>query len=233
MAMADPITDAYSALEARMRIVDVITNNLANANTTGFKRDFAHILQGQAGFDIGTQVDLAAGDIVQTGNPLDAAIDGPGFFAIQTPNGVRYTRNGSFSLNANGELVTKDGMAVLNSSGGTINVSHGKVAIQDGGIVTVDGNESAALKIVTFNDPKKVQKEGLYRLAWTGSADDVQDVPAPHVTSGALEHSNVNAVDEMVHLMSAYREFESVQRTLRTLMTDLNGKLTQEMGRLS
>src|SRR5438876_6380039 len=105
--MSDPVIEAYSALDARMKIVDIITNNLANANTTGFKRDFGRILQGEQGFDVGTKVDLSPGDIVTTGNELDVAINGQGFFAVQTPNGVRYTRNGSFSLNNNGDLVTK------------------------------------------------------------------------------------------------------------------------------
>src|SRR5439155_15664590 len=104
--MNDPVIDTYSALEARMKIVDVITNNLANANTTGFKRDFGHILQDATGsFDVGTQVDLSTGDLVSTGNDLDVGINGQGFFAVQTPNGVRYTRNGSFNLSAAGELV--------------------------------------------------------------------------------------------------------------------------------
>ncbi len=231
--MNDPVIDTYSALEARMKIVDVITNNLANANTTGFKRDFGHILQNETGFDIGTRVDLSTGDLVSTGNDLDVAINGQGFFAIQTPNGVRYTRNGSFSLNAGGELVTKDGMPVLNSSGATINIGHGKVAIQDSGIVTVDGHETATLKIVTFDDPQRLQKEGLYRFVWNGKPDSIKDVSEPHLKSSALERSNVNAMDEMVHLMSAYREFEAVQRTLKTLMTDMNSKLVQELGKLS
>jgi flagellar basal-body rod protein FlgF len=231
--MGDAVVDTYSALEARMKIVDIITNNLANANTTGFKRDFGHILQKETGYDVGTQVDMSAGDLVSTGNELDVAINGQGFFAIQTPNGVRYTRNGSFSLSAAGELVTKDGMPVLNSSGTTINIGRGKVAIQDSGIVTVDGSEVATLKIVNFNDPQKLQKEGLYRLTWNGAPSGVQDVTEPHLKSGTLERSNVNAMDEMVHLMSAYREFEAVQRTLKTLMSDLSGKLVQEMGRLS
>ena len=230
--MADPLIDAYSALEARMKVVDVITNNLANANTTGFKRDFASILQVDSGVDVGTCVDLSPGDMMTTGNNLDVAINGPGFFEIQTPNGLRYTRNGSFNLNANGELMTKDGMPVLSSNGSTINVGRGKVSIQEGGVVTVDGNETATLKIVTFSDPSKLQKEGLNRVNYNGDATGVQDVPAPQVTSGALERSNVNAIDEMIHLMSAYREFEAVQRTLKTLMTDMNGKLTQELGRL-
>src|SRR3954469_12723793 len=135
--MGDPVINTYSALDARMKIVDVITNNLANANTTGFKRDFGHILQDATGsFEVGTRVDLSAGDLVSTDNELDVAINGSGFFAIQTPNGVRYTRTGSFGLSSSGELVSKDGMPVLNSSGNTINIGHGKVAIQDTGIVT-------------------------------------------------------------------------------------------------
>ena len=113
--MSDALIDAYSALDARMKVVDVIANNLANANTTGYKRDFAHIFQDETRFDTGTQVDVSPGDIVSTGNELDAAINGPGFFVIQTPDGIRYTRNGSFSMNADGELVTKDGMPVLNT----------------------------------------------------------------------------------------------------------------------
>jgi len=231
--MSDQFIDTYSALEARMKIIDVIANNLANANTTGFKRDFGHILQDQTRVEAGTKVDFSTGDLISTGNDLDVAINGQGFFAIQTPNGVRYTRSGSFSLNAGGELVTKDGMPVLNSSGSTINAGHGKVAIQDGGILTVDGNEAATLKIVNFKEPQKLQKEGLSRMIWTGAPDGVQDVPDPHLKSGTLERSNVNAIDEMVHLMSAYREFEAVQKTLRTLMSDMNSKLVQELGKLS
>src|SRR5437870_5286296 len=173
--MSDQFIDTYSALEARMKIIDVIANNLANANTTGFKRDFGHILQDQTRVEAGTQVDFSTGDLVSTGNEMDVAISGQGFFAIQSPNGVRYTRNGSFTLNGSGELVTKDGMPVLNSSGSTINAGRGKIAIQDGGIITADGNEIATLKIVNFKEPQKLQKEGLSRLIWTGAPDAAQD----------------------------------------------------------
>ncbi len=231
--MSDPFIDAYSALEARMKIVDVITNNLANANTTGFKRDFGHVLQNETGFDAGTQVDLSPGDLITTGNELDVAINGNGFFVIETPGGLRYTRSGNFTLNAAGEIVTKDAMKVLSTSGTPIAVGEGKVEIRDGGVVTVDGNEIATVRIVTFSDPKQLQKEGFYRLIWNGPASGIQNVSDPPVKGGYLERSNVNAIDEMVHLMAAYREFESVQRTLKTLMSDMNTKLIQELGRLS
>ena len=136
--MSDSFIDAYSALEARMRIVDVITNNLANANTIGFKRDFGHVLQGETGFDVGTMIDLAPGDLVGTGSDLDVAINGSGFFAIETPAGVRYTRAGGFGLNAAGELVTKDSMRVLSTSGTPITVGDGRIEIRDGGVVMAD-----------------------------------------------------------------------------------------------
>jgi flagellar basal-body rod protein FlgF len=231
--MSDSFIDAYSALEARMKIVDVITNNLANANTIGFKRDFGHILQGETGFDVGTMVDLSSGDLVGTGNSLDVAINGQGFFAIETPNGVRYSRAGGFGLNAAGELVTKDSMRVLSTSGTPITVGDGKVEIRDGGVIMVDDNEVATLKVVTFNDTTKLQKEGFQRMIWTGDETGIQVASDPQVKGGYIERSNVNAIDEMVHLMSAYREFEAVQRTLKTLMTEMNSKLIQELGKLS
>jgi flagellar basal-body rod protein FlgF len=106
--MSDSFIDAYSALDARMKMVDVITNNLANANTTGFKRDFGTILQNESGTDTTTRIDLSSGDLMSTGNPLDVAITGSGLFAVETPGGPRYTRAGNFALNASGELVTKE-----------------------------------------------------------------------------------------------------------------------------
>ena len=231
--MSDACLDAYSALEARMKIIDVTTNNLANANTTGFKRDFGHILETETGADAATQVDLSSGDLMATGNNLDVAITGSGFFAVETPNGVRYTRSGNFALNTQGEIVTKDGMKVLSTSNSPIVVGEGKVDVQDGGIVSVDGNEVGTLKVVSFPDAARLQKEGAQRYVWNGAANEVQTVPDPQVSGGHLERSNVNTIDEMVHLMSAYREFEAVQRSLRTMMTDMNSKLIQELGRLS
>jgi flagellar basal-body rod protein FlgG len=230
--MADSIIDTYTVLDARMKLIDVIANNLANANTTGFKRDFGLILQKEMRSDAATQIDVTSGDIVQTGAELDAALNGPGFFVVETSNGPRYTRAGNFALNSAGELVTKEGFRVLSSSDSPISVGEGKVEIHDGGLVTVDGNEVATLKVVTFNDVTKIVKEGLSRFAWRGEPNGVQTVSEPSVRGGYLERSNVRAIDEMVNLMSAYREFEAVQRALRMQMTDMDGKLVQESGRL-
>jgi flagellar basal-body rod protein FlgG len=229
----DGFVNAYAALDARVKMVDIVANNLANIQTAGFKRDFGSILQSDDGYDIGTSIDMSEGELVNTGNGLDAAIDGSGFFVIQTDNGIRYTRNGSFVLDSQGGLVTKDGAKVLGTDGQPIAVSGGTVSIHDGGVVARDGTQVATLKIVTFPTVSKLQKEGFYRFQWNGSPDEAQNMPDPHVKGGYLERSNVNPVTEMVHLMSAYREFEAVQRTVKTLVTDMNGKLIQELGKLT
>ena len=228
----DVLSTGYSALDAQMKIVDAITNNLANAQTTGFKREFERVLQNDGGMTVETHVDLSPGDLTATGNEFDAAIDGPGFFAIQTPGGVRYTRAGSFGLSADGDLVTSDGMKVLSSSGGPINISGNVAEIQDSGAITVDGIETASLKIVTFSNSVQLEKEGDSRFVWQGSEQDVQSVPEPHVKGGYLERSNVNPVSEMVQLISAYRGFEAIQRTVRTVTNDMDNKLIQELGQL-
>jgi flagellar basal-body rod protein FlgG len=215
-----------------MKLIEIVTNNLANSQTTGFKRDFGRVLESQQLLDVGSSIDTTSGDITATQNPLDVAIDGEGFFAIQTPAGVRFTRNGSFSLNESGDLVTKQGMKVLSSSGSPINVTGNNIGIQDGGIVTADGNEVATLKIVTFRNINLLQKEGSNQFVWNGATGDVQEVNQPRVKSGALERSNVNSMSEMIQLMGAYREFESLQKTLKTLDTDMNAKLIQELGRI-
>jgi len=230
--MSDAFTDAYVGLDSRMKMIEIVTNNLANAQTTGFKRDFGRVLESQKLLDVGSTIDTTAGPITSTQNPLDVAIDGEGFFAIQTPAGVRFTRNGSFSLDASGDLVTKQGMKVLSSSGSPINVSGNNIGIQDGGIVTADGNEVATLKVVTFANINLLQKEGSNHFIWNGSTDGVHDVDQARVKSGSVERSNVNSMTEIIQLMGAYRDFESVQKTLKTLDGDMNAKLIQELGRI-
>jgi flagellar basal body rod protein FlgG len=230
--MDDSLIDTYSGLDARVKLIDVIANNLANANTTGFKRDFGIILKNEMGSEAASQVDLTPGVIVSTGSELDAALEGPGFFVVDTPNGQRYTRAGNFALSSAGDLVTKEGLKVLSTSNSPINVGEGKVEIHDGGVVTVDGNEAGTLKVVTLPDATKIQKEGSSRFVWNGAPGAVAPVSDPPVRAGYLERSNVSSVDEMVHLMSAYREFETVQRALKTLMTEMDGKLVDEAGKL-
>ena len=164
--MNDAVFSAYQALEARMKMVDIIANNMANVQTSGFKRDFGQVLQetaedGTALIEVYSKVDLGPGDLVSTGNDMDVAIEGSGYFAVETDNGIRYTRNGSFMVSGDGELVMKDGTRVLDDGDSPIPLGRGRISIQDTGDVLVDGNTVATLKLVDFNDPNFLQKEGL------------------------------------------------------------------------
>lgn len=235
--MSDAIFTAYEALEARMRIVDIIANNLANVGTTGFKRDFGQVLEEvvsetETKIEVVSLVDLTPGVLVTTSRELDAAIDGPGFFLMETDNGIRYTRNGSFLVNADGELVLKDGHRILGDGDTPIFVGPGQVRVQDGGDISVDGNVIGTLRIVEFDDTRYLRKEGLFRYEWIGDPTGVTDVLDPRVKGAHLEKSNVNSVREMIELMGAFREFESVSQTLRSVTTEMNKQLLAEIASL-
>ena len=236
--MSDAIFAAYEALEARMKMVDIIANNLANVQTTGFKRDFGQVLEEavsetESNVEVVSQVDLSAGVIVTTGRELDAAIDGPGFFVLETDSGIRYTRNGSFSVSSDGELVLKDGLRVLGGGDVPIFVGQGQVQIQDGGDVSVDGNVVGTLRIVDVDDPRYLRKEGMFRYEWIGDPAGVTDSLEPRVKGAHLEKSNVNSITEMVELMSAFREFESVAQTLKSITTEMDKQLLAELADLT
>src|SRR5450631_1558972 len=184
----------YSALSgniAAMKRMDIISNNLANVNTPGYKKDkmlFESMLAGTSNPPAVPQgstadpilqkenvyIDYGAGPVSQTGNPLDLAIDGDGFFVVQTPDGQAYTRQGNFRLGADGTLVTSGGFPVLGQNG-SIHVQGSVVDIDAKGVVTVDGTAADTIKVVDFPKPYKLQK--------TASAQflpaDPQSTPQP------------------------------------------------------
>ena len=236
--MSDAIFAGYEGLASRMRIVDIIANNLANVGTTGFKRDFGQVLEEvvsstETSLEVVSQVDLTPGVLFSTGRDLDSAIDGAGFFVLETDNGTRYTRNGSFSVSADGELVLKDGHRVLGDGDVPIFVGQGRVSIQDGGGISVDGNVVGTLRIVDFNDPRFLRKEGMFRYEWIGEPAGVDDVVEPRVKGAHLEKSNVNSITEMLELMGAFREYESITQTLRSITTEMDRQLLAELADLT
>ena len=236
--MSDAVFSGYEGLASRMRIVDIIANNLANVQTTGFKRDFGQVLEEvvsatETKVEVVSQVDLTPGVLVSTGRDLDSAIDGSGFFVLETDNGTRYTRNGSFSVSAEGELILKDGLRVLGEGDAPIVVGQGRVKVQDGGEISVDGNVIGTLRIVDFNDPRFLRKEGMFRYEWIGEPTGVEDVLEPRVKGAHLERSNVNAITEMMELMTAFREFESVSQTLRSITSEMDRQMLSELTDLS
>lgn len=227
---------ATSGAVSRMQALDVVTNNLANVNTTSFKRDmvgFEVQLNGAAntaGPGIikmnATLTDQSQGSLHATGNPLDVAITGPGFFRVETPQGVAFTRQGNFSLDHQGNLVTGTGLKVL-GEGGAINIATPEAAmtIAGDGTVQVDGSDIGRINLVDFPEKDSLIKtgHGLFQ-----PKPDIEPVPVdnPQLTQGALESSNVKLIEEMTRMISYQREYETFQRMIKTY-SDLAAKANE------
>jgi flagellar basal-body rod protein FlgF len=212
-----------SRLGAQLRATQVVANNLANADTPGFRAErpiFAAHLQRQAGIasapgetpvaysvDRATWRDTAAGPHNTTGNPLDVAIQGEGFFAVETPQGERFTRAGRFTLHPEGRITDLDGNAVLDARGTPIAVSPNDTRLQvlGDGTIRSENGVLGKLRIVRFADPQQMRPEGdrLY-------ASDAEALPVerPAVVQGAVEGSNVRPVLEIARMTSELREFQ-------------------------
>ena len=218
-----------SGLEQRLRF-DCISNNLANLSTHGFKKDdisFQEIL----GMEVHTKTDFSPGEIIHTGNPLDVALEGKGFFKIQTPMGDRYTKNGSFSLNAEQQLMTRSGALVLGEQG-PIKINGKDMSIEPDGTVKVDGSPAGRLLIMTFERPEFLKKEGHSQYQYLGKEEEVSPSSAFSVKQGCVEGSNVNPTEEMIKLIQVNREFEAAQKGIQSL-DDVTSKLVNDQGLIS
>lgn len=217
---------------AQERRLDVLTNNLANVHTAGFKQDrpsFETYLRAATPMVVlaSTRPDLTAGALATTGNSLDLGLDGPGFFVVQTPQGVRYTRQGSFRLDARNQLVTQDGHPVL-GEGGPLVVNGRAVTVDAQGQIEVDGKRVGRLRLV------ELQPEGLRKSG--GTLFESAGVPpaAPRSTQvrqGHLELSNVNPARAMTELIEVLRTYEAYQKTIQSIQE--NRSRATEMARLA
>jgi flagellar basal-body rod protein FlgF len=178
----------------------------------------------------GVKADLSAGELRGTGNPLDVAISGKGWFAIETPVGIRYTRNGSFSLNHEGQLVTQAGWPVLGNNG-PITLQGNAVKIDSQGTISVDGQEVDRLKIVTSPAENAFQKAENALFAATPGAVVEEVEAALDVKQGYVELSNVNAIKGMTALIDAMRAYESYQKVLQT-WSETTARAANDVGRL-
>ncbi len=219
------------------RQMDVIANNVANANTNGFKADrslFEEFLNTRAHEDNfigsdrrvsyvqdrGTFRDVSQGPMEQTNNPLDLAVDGDAYFVVQGQGGERYTRDGTFALNNQGQLVTSDGDPVL-GTGGPITfqpTDHDINVAPDGTVTVVEGTAKTdsirgKIRMVAFNDPQRLTKLGA-NLYSAGRAT-VQDATKSTVRQGYVEKSNVNAVSEMSRMVEVMRTYTQVANLLQ------------------
>jgi len=229
---------AASGMKSAYRAIEIATNNLANVTSPGFKADrpFYRLLQDQveqlSGSRLaGTRTDHSPGSLKMTGNPLDLAIDGEGFFAIRTGNGIRYTRDGNFTMTQAGELVTQEGNQVLDDRNQPIILTSqtgvpNEIAVSREGDVSVDGNITAKLGIYRFADQAALLKEGSLNFS-TDAAP--QRVVNPEIEQGVLEQSNVNAISAMIDLLEMQRIFDINQRTVYMVMNNINRKAITEI----
>lgn len=246
---------AASAGLMQFRKLDVATNNVANVNTPGFKRQLlvtdeqsfdetlAKNFEGKDPYAKGdhdrvkgcvnarTVTDFSLGSIKVTERPLDVALRNPNdFFVINTPNGPQYTRAGNFSLTAEGTLVTPDGYEV-SGDGGPLTATGGKVEITPGGILMANGTQVGALQVVRVEDANSLERVGDNRF----SVRQGQAAPSavePNLAAGSLEMGNVSVIQGMIDLVTANRGFELYTRTAQTV-DGLNQAAINQIGRRS
>jgi flagellar basal-body rod protein FlgF/flagellar basal-body rod protein FlgG len=236
---------ACAGLRAQSQALEVSAHNLANLNTAGFRGQqttFQSLLAvsrptapnvlnnvlnsatNNFGVLEGAHMDMTAGNLETTGNPLDVGIEGRGFFAIQTAGGTRYTRNGSFQVSSSGVLVTAAGDPVLGDPAlgaqGVINVAAGAVSIASDGTLSVNGAVAGSIQLVDFAPGTKLTSEGGTLIAAPeGSA---KPAPQPTLRQGTLESSNVNSISSVVTLIGVQRQAEMLQRAMSLFDTEFN-----------
>ncbi len=241
MDNASLITLSYQL--AAYRSMDVIANNIANVSTPGFKREspkFEELLErvkptGDSGSqrslsfvrDAGVVRDLSNGPMISTGSPFDLAIAGKGFFSVQTAAGVRYTRDGHFTLNADGTVVDSQGNPLLGDGGPiTISVDDGNVTFGADGTITGKQGQIGKLQVVDFPNERAMTKQGASLYATTQTP-----VPAANakVEQGMLEGSNVQPVIEISHMIELMRSYQAIA-TMETSAGDLKRQAIQKLG---
>lgn len=232
---------AVSGMVLRDRAIDTIAQNLANVSTTGYKRDdvaFEDYLMdngatagtvgdGRTMAQMGTvTTDFTPGEMIHTGSPLDLAISGDGFFTVE---GDLYTRGGNFTLDDQGNIVDQHGHQ-LQGQGGAINVgkANGSIDIAPDGSVSVGGQLIDTIKVVKFDNPTTLTRAGSGYFKSPTPPQTV--VETPDIKQGFLESSNVNAISEMMKMITAQREFESFQGVISSFDTSAS-RITNDLAR--
>lgn len=238
---------AFAGLVARTQALDTAASNLANAQTAGYRAEreyFRSVLLDPLGGDSqlggtvnnfgvlgGDHLDLAQGVLTPTGNALDLALEGQGFFAIQTPAGVRYTRDGSFHRARDGQLVTAAGEPVLSGQSRPIPIPPGEVSIGADGALSVAGGTVATIGVFTFPTGTQLTPEGKNRYVPPAK---VQAVPATStsVHQGTLEAANQDVIRGSLDLIVMQRQAETMQRALTIFHTEFNKMAAEDIPRV-
>ena len=239
---------ASKALVQEMRL-EVLANNMANINTVGFKEDrIFQISDSLAPLDsqtatvtldgtveiapatlpVATFTNFSPGTLKPTGNALDFALEGNGFFCIETASGTQYTRKGNFGLDPDGVLVTQDGLPVL-GMGGQITIEGSEVTVDRQGDIYVDGNRVDTLKVVDFPQPYPLVKTVDTLFAPDGSAVPETVAENPGVAQGFVEMANLDVVKMMTEMIEVLRGYEAYQKVIQSI-NDINATTIKEVG---
>jgi flagellar basal-body rod protein FlgF len=229
--MIQPVKMSTEAMNGRFLQQEIIANNLANVSTAGFKRDkmFQDVLDAEDPKAATHPVTVfEQGNLRQTESPYDLAVSGDGFFAVQTPQGVRYTRNGRFTVDNEGYLATDSGYRVLGEHGSIY--AKGKFEAASDGTVKLDNAAGDKIQLVAFENTGTLKKTGVGLFEKTSAT--AEKPASAEIHQGFLEESNVNTLDEMVAMMTIYRYFEADQRVLQSQDAIMN-KVANEVGRVN
>jgi flagellar basal-body rod protein FlgF len=206
---------------------DTVSNNLANLGTNGFKRDvlsFDQVLTMKKY----SATDFSQGPARHTGNPLDLALEGQGFFKVQTENGLRYTRNGAFTLDGANTLVTLNGDPVLGENG-PITINGKDVSVDMDGQIQVDGATVDRISLADFENPQLLRKEGATYHVFDGKEEEGARPAGASMRQGYVEESNVDVTEEMIRMVEAFRAFETMQKGIQSI-DEMTGKLINDPG---
>ena len=210
------MTSAAAALQMLERRQQVLANNLANANTRGFKADtvFARMV-GDAVAAADSAVDMTQGSLTETHNGLDVAVEGSGFMVVNTARGERFVRGGSFQLNSNRELVDASGNPVMGEDG-SITVPPGVVSIDNAGLVKVDSKPIARLRLETIGPKVQLVHEGGTMFVPDASRKSVATTDRK-IHQGFIEESNVNTMSAMSEMIEVMQRYTAAQKSIATL----------------
>lgn len=244
---------AASSMVANLTRQSTLSHNIANMDTPGFKQimvsmdDFMNtsvvLPQGSShaasnsmyigDLGLGTQTDVESTDFSQgglreTGETLDFAVHGEGFFRVMTPDGERYTRDGRFSRDTDGNLVTVDGYKVLDDSGAEINIPLGTVSVASDGAIQVDGTDAGKIGIASFVDPEAELTRDVSNTFIADGAPTGEEIGS--IQQGYLEMSNANSADLMTQMVAVSRAYEAAQSLVQT-QDELLGKTISYLGK--
>ena len=243
----DPLTAAAaSGLQSRLDAIDMLANNLANTSTSGFKADrefYSTYLSPEVTNSYDMTVgpspvvqrqwtDFTQGTLLDTGSPTDLALSGSGFFAVNGPNGILYTRNGGFRISSQGALVTTEGYPVRLQNGQPLQIQPGSpMQVSPDGEISKDGNTLGQLELVDFSNPSQLNKAAAAYFQSPGGNAAPIAASNVQVSQGKLESSNAAPAEAAARMISILRNFEMLQKAVK-IGADMNHQAIEEVARV-